>query len=102
MWPSRLPALVAAEHGVADLFLPLRYGRVELRERMPRRFYCPRPVARGRCPGETHVFDIDFLDSDGQASGRITEFTVKRAPRERIAARARRRRHPAALHGGMA
>ena len=34
------PALLAAEQGVNDLFLPLRYGQVTLREKMPRRFYC--------------------------------------------------------------
>ena len=45
------PALLAAtEHGevLADLFLPLRYGRVVLRERMPRRFYCRATVADWR------------------------------------------------------
>ena len=34
------PALLAAEQGVNDLFLPLRYGQVMLQEKMPRRFYC--------------------------------------------------------------
>ncbi len=78
------PALVAAEHGVADLFLPLRYGQVELRERMPRRFYCRARWHAAGVEGETHVFDIDFLDSEGKRLGGITEFTVKRAPREAL------------------
>ncbi|MCW1958136.1 MAG: acyltransferase domain-containing protein, partial [Mycobacterium sp.] len=78
------PATVAAEHGVADLFLPLRYGQVELRERMPRRFYCRARWHAAGVEGETHVFDIDFLDSDGNRLGGIREFTVKRAPREAL------------------
>ena len=78
------PALVAAEHGVADLFLPLRYGQVELRERMPRRFYCRARWHAAGVQGETHVFDIDFLDTEGRRLGGITEFTVKRAPREAL------------------
>jgi acyl transferase domain-containing protein/D-arabinose 1-dehydrogenase-like Zn-dependent alcohol dehydrogenase/acyl carrier protein len=78
------PALVAVEHGVSDLFLPLRYGQVELRERMPRRFYCRARWHSGSVEGETQVFDIDFLDRDGQRLGGISEFTVKRAPREAL------------------
>jgi acyl transferase domain-containing protein/D-arabinose 1-dehydrogenase-like Zn-dependent alcohol dehydrogenase/acyl carrier protein len=78
------PALLAVEHGVSDLFLPLRYGQVELRERMPRRFYCRARWHAGGVDGETQVFDIDFLDRDGHRLGGITEFTVKRAPREAL------------------
>ena len=78
------PALLAVEHGVADLFLPLRYGQVELRERMPRRFYCRARWHAAGVEGETQVFDIDFLDRDGHRLGGITEFTVKRAPREAL------------------
>ena len=78
------PALLAVEHGVSDLFLPLRYGQVELRERMPRRFYCRARWHAGGVEGETQVFDIDFLDSDGHRLGGISEFTVKRAPREAL------------------
>ncbi|MEI6252011.1 MAG: SDR family NAD(P)-dependent oxidoreductase, partial [Mycobacteriaceae bacterium] len=78
------PALLAAEHGVSDLFLPLRYGQVELRERMPRRFYCRARWHAGGVDGETQVFDIDFLDRDGHRLGGISEFTVKRAPREAL------------------
>ncbi|MFN8072362.1 MAG: SDR family NAD(P)-dependent oxidoreductase [Mycobacterium sp.] len=78
------PALAAAEHGVSDLFLPLRYGQVELRENMPRRFYCRARWHAGGLEGETQVFDIDFLDRDGHRLGGITEFTVKRAPREAL------------------
>lgn len=51
------PALLAAEHGVADLFLPLRYGQVELREQMPKRLVpgtLARQQPRGRDPGLRH------------------------------------------------
>ncbi len=78
------PALVAVEHGVADLFLPLRYGQVELRENMPRRFYCRARWHSSSVEGETQVFDIDFIDRDGHRLGGISEFTVKRAPREAL------------------
>ena len=78
------PALLAVEHGVSDLFLPLRYGQVEIRERMPRRFYCRARWHAGSVEGETQVFDIEFLDRDGRRLGGISEFTVKRAPREAL------------------
>ncbi len=78
--------LAAAEHGeaVADLFLPLRYGRVVLRERMPRRFYCRARWHTGGLETETQIFDLDFVDRDGRDLGGIREFTVKRAPREAL------------------
>jgi len=78
------PALLAAEHGWADLFLPLRYGQVEVRDRMPRRFYCRARWHGGGLESETQVFDLDFLDRDGRRLGGISEFTVKRAPREAL------------------
>ncbi len=78
------PALLAAEHGVADLFLPLRYGQVELREKMPRRFYCRAKWHTSGLDSETQVFDLDFVDRDGRRLGGIREFTVKRAPREAL------------------
>jgi len=78
------PALLAAEQGVADLFLPLRYGRVELREKMPRRFYCHARWHTSGLDSETQVFDLDFIDRDGRRLGGIREFTVKRAPREAL------------------
>ncbi len=78
------PALLAAEQGVNDLFLPLRYGQVSLREKMPRRFYCRARWHQSALDGETQVFDLDFLDRDGQRLGGISEFTVKRAPREAL------------------
>ena len=78
------PALLMAEHGAADLYLPLRYGQVELRDNMPRRFYCRARWHESGVEGETLVFDIDFLDRDGHRLGGITEFTVKRAPREAL------------------
>jgi NADPH:quinone reductase-like Zn-dependent oxidoreductase len=57
---------------------------VELREKMPRRFYC-----RGRwhvsdLDSEIQVFDIDFVSRDCRHLGGIREFTVKRAPREAL------------------
>ena len=78
------PALLAAEHGVADLFLPLRYGQVEVREQMPRRFYCRARWHGGGIDSETQVFDLDFVDRGGGRLGGISEFTVKRAPREAL------------------
>ena len=75
----------SAQPGVdADLFLPLRYGRVVLRERMPRRFYCRAKWQTGGLDSETQVFDLDFVDRDGHQLGGIREFTVKRAPREAL------------------
>ena len=82
-FPS-FPALLAAEHGMHDLFLPLRYGQVELREKMPKRFYCRARWHEAEVTGETQVFDIDFIDRDGHRLGGITDFTVKRAPREAL------------------
>ncbi|MGZ4512750.1 MAG: SDR family NAD(P)-dependent oxidoreductase, partial [Mycobacterium sp.] len=78
------PALLAAEQGVNDLFLPLRYGRVELREKLPRRFYCRARWHTSGLDSETQVFDLDFVDRDGRRLGGIREFTVKRAPREAL------------------
>jgi acyl transferase domain-containing protein/acyl carrier protein len=78
------PALLAAEQGVNDLYLPLRYGQVMLREKMPRRFYCRAKWHTNSLDNETQVFDLDFVDRDGQLLGGIREFTVKRAPREAL------------------
>jgi acyl transferase domain-containing protein/acyl carrier protein len=78
------PALLAAEQGVNDLFLPLRYGQVTLRERMPRRFYCRARWHTSGLDSETQVFDLDFVDRNGRLLGGIREFTVKRAPREAL------------------
>ncbi|HEV7583255.1 MAG TPA: SDR family NAD(P)-dependent oxidoreductase [Mycobacterium sp.] len=78
------PALLAAEQGVNDLFLPLRYGQVMLTEKMPRRFYCRAKWHASALDSETQVFDLDFVDRDGRQLGGIREFTVKRAPREAL------------------
>ena len=78
------PALLAAEQGLNDLFLPLRYGQVMLREKMPRRFYCRARWHERALDSETQVFDLDFVDRDGEQLGGIREFTVKRAPREAL------------------
>ncbi|WAC93230.1 type I polyketide synthase [Mycobacterium sp. Aquia_213] len=78
------PALLAAEQGVNDLFLPLRYGQVTLREKMPRRFYCRAKWHTSALDSETQVFDLDYIDRDGRHLGGIREFTVKRAPREAL------------------
>ncbi len=83
-FPAFPAVLTAAEHGVPDLFLPLRYGRVVLRERLPRRFYCRARWQTGGSDSETQVFDLDFVDRDGRELGGIREFTVKRAPREAL------------------
>ena len=78
------PALTAAERAMSDLFLPLRYGQVFLREKMPRRFYCRGRWHASSLDSEIQVFDIDFVDRDGRLLGGIREFTVKRAPREAL------------------
>ncbi|MDT5098117.1 MAG: hypothetical protein QOC76_1854 [Mycobacterium sp.] len=78
------PALLAAEQGVNDLFLPLRYGQVMLREKMPRRFYCRARWHTSELDSEIQVFDLDFVERDGRHLGGIREFTVKRAPREAL------------------
>ena len=78
------PALVAVEQGMNDLLLPLRYKQVELREKMPRRFYCHGKWRESALDSETQIFDIDFVDRDGRRLGAIHEFTVKRAPREAL------------------
>ncbi|MCV7344817.1 type I polyketide synthase [Mycolicibacterium rhodesiae] len=78
------PATLAAEQGMTDLFLPLRYGQVTIAEKMPRRFYCRARWHENTINNETQVFDIDFLDRDGRVLGGIAEFTVKRAPREAL------------------
>ena len=83
-FPAFPALLTAAEHGVPDLFLPLRYGRVVLREQLPRRFYCRARWQTGGPESETQVFDLDFVDRDGRQLGEIREFTVKRAPREAL------------------
>ena len=78
------PAVLAAEQGMHDLFLPLRYGRVQLLEKMPNRFYCRARWHEGPLNSETLVFDLDFVHRDGRVLGGIREFTVKRAPREAL------------------
>ena len=76
---------VASEADVdSDLFLPLRYGQVVLRERMPRRFYCHARWQPSGADSEVQVFDLDFVDREGRNLGGIREFTVKRAPREAL------------------
>ncbi|WP_166907901.1 type I polyketide synthase [Mycobacterium sp. DL440] len=78
------PALLAAEQGINDLFLPLRYGQVTLKEKMPRRFYCRARWHEAELNNETQVFDLDYIDRDGRHLGGVREFTVKRAPREAL------------------
>ncbi|OBG21202.1 polyketide synthase [Mycolicibacterium celeriflavum] len=78
------PSHLALERGVNDLFLPLRYGKVTLREKIPRRFYCRAKWHASDVDNETQVFDLEFVDRDGRALGGIREFTVKRAPREAL------------------
>ncbi|MGF2952480.1 SDR family NAD(P)-dependent oxidoreductase, partial [Mycobacterium sp. THU-M116] len=83
-FPAFPAALVGDEDELPDLFLPLRYGRVELRETLPRRFYCRARWQSGGSDSETQVFDLDFVDRDGHELGSIREFAVKRAPREAL------------------
>ena len=61
-----------------------RYGRVQLLEKMPNRFYCRARWHEGPLNSETLVFDLDFVHRDGRVLGGIREFTVKRAPREAL------------------
>ncbi|MGO9351827.1 MAG: type I polyketide synthase, partial [Mycobacterium sp.] len=83
-FPAFPAVLAGGEDGLSDLFLPLRYGRVVLRERLPGRFYCRARWQSGGSDSETQVFDLDFVDRDGRELGGIREFTVKRAPREAL------------------
>ncbi|CAM3141535.1 ACP S-malonyltransferase [Mycobacterium colombiense] len=84
-FPAFPSLMEASERGtVPDLFLPLRYGRVTLSERMPQRFYCIARRQNGGLDGETLVFNLDFVGRDGRHLGGIREFTVKRAPREAL------------------
>jgi acyl transferase domain-containing protein/D-arabinose 1-dehydrogenase-like Zn-dependent alcohol dehydrogenase/acyl carrier protein len=83
-FPAFPAVLAPTEEGLPDLFLPLRYGRVVLRENMPRRFYCRARWHSGGVDSETQVFDLDFVDRDGHQLGEIRDFTVKRAPREAL------------------
>ncbi|OBI22961.1 polyketide synthase [Mycobacterium sp. E2327] len=85
-FPALEAALSATEEGqgLSDLFLPLRYGRVVLNDKMPRRFYCRARWQSGGLDSETQAFDLDFVDRDGRQLGEIRDFTVKRAPREAL------------------
>ncbi|OBI81017.1 type I polyketide synthase [Mycobacterium sp. 1245805.9] len=85
-FPALEAALSATEdgQGLSDLFLPLRYGRVVLHDKMPRRFYCRARWQSGGLDSETQAFDLDFVDRDGRQLGEIRDFTVKRAPREAL------------------
>ena len=85
-FPAFPAVLAATEEGgpMADLFLPLRYGRVMLPERIPKRFYCRARWQTGSAESETQVFDLDFVDRDGHHLGGIRDFAVKRAPREAL------------------
>src|SRR5258708_30085382 len=84
------PALLAAEQGVNDLFLPLRYGQVMLREKMPRRVYCRAGWHSIGLDSENQVFDLDFLDPEGRPLGGIREVTVKPPPPAAFVRRPRR------------
>ena len=86
----------------ADLFLPLRYGRVVLREHMPQRFYCRARWQTGARDSETQVFDLYFVDRDGRDLGGIRQFMVKRAPREALLRGLGGDRHPAPVHPRLA
>ncbi|OBK45113.1 type I polyketide synthase [Mycobacterium sp. 1081908.1] len=85
-FPALEAALSATEEGggLSDLFLPLRYGRVVLHDKMPRRFYCRARWQSGGLDSETQAFDLDFVDRDGRQLGEIRDFTVKRAPRDAL------------------
>ncbi|OBA76806.1 polyketide synthase [Mycobacterium sp. 1554424.7] len=85
-FPALEAALAASEDGagLSDLFLPLRYGRVVLHDKMPKRFYCRARWQSGGLDSETQAFDLDFVDRDGRQLGEIRDFTVKRAPREAL------------------
>ena len=96
------PALRAAEQGVNGLFLPLRYERVTLREKMPRRFYCRAKWHTNELDSETQVFDLDYIDRDGRLLGGIKGLHRQAGAARGVAARARRRRHPAAVHPRLA
>ena len=96
------PALLAAEQGVNDLFLPLRYGQVMLREKMPRRFYCRAQVAHQRARQRDPGLRPRFRRSGWPPAGRDSRVHGQTRAARGVAARARRRRHPAAVHPRLA
>ena len=78
------PALLAAEQGVNDLFLPLRYGQVSAAREDASAVLLPREVARQR-PGQRNPgLRSRFRRPGWPQLGGIREFTVKRAPREAL------------------
>ena len=78
------PSSLALERGVNDLFLPLRYGQVTLREKIPRRFYCRAKWhasgARQRDPGLRSRFRRSRWPPAGRnsASSRSNAHPVRR------------------------
>ncbi len=96
------PALRAAEQGVSGLFLPLRYEQVTLKEKMPRRFYCRAKWHTSELDSETQVFDLDYLDRDGRHLGGIQGIHRQAGAARGVAAWARWRHHPAAVHPRLA
>ena len=78
------PALLAAEQGVSDLFLPLRYGQVMLRAKMPRRFYCRATWHPSELNARPRFSTWTSSTATAVAWAGFDEFTVKRAPREAL------------------
>ena len=103
-FPAFPAVLAATEEGgpTADLFLPLRYGRVVLRERMPRRFYCRARWQTGSARQRNAGIRPRFRRSGRSPSGRNSRVRGEaRAPRG-VVARARRRCHPEPVHHRLA
>ena len=100
--PGAYPTLLAAEQVAADLFLPLRYGRVVLRERMPRRFYCRARWQTGDARQRDAGLRSRFRRSGWPPPGRNSRVHGETRAPGGVVARARRRCHPAAVHPRLA
>ena len=96
------PALLAAEQGVSDLFLPLRYGQVMLQEKMPRRFYCRARWHDERTRQRNPGLRPRFRRPGWPPARRYSRVHCETRPSRGVVARARRRCHPAAVHPWLA
>lgn len=72
-------ALASALHG--ESYLPLSYGRVEVRRRLPARLWSHLRQAGEPEAKETITVDLSLLDDDGREVVRIERFAMKRVGR---------------------
>ena len=96
------PALLAAEQGVNDLFLPLRYGQVDAAGEDASTVLLPRAMAHQRTRQRDPGLRSRLRRSGWPPSGRDSRVHGQACAARGVAARARRRRHPAAVHPRLA